>query len=254
MFLKEKLDIALARINTPDFIADDPVQFPRRFSQQDDIEIVALLVSHISWGKRAMILKDANKLLSLLNNDPAAYVRNGDFNNISPEQNIHRTFFGSDLLYFLRGLKRIYDRYTTLESFAVDKKIALSELPSWKLAEALNSEMEEANLGIGQSIRCLPKNLEATALKRLNMALRWLVRNDGIVDLGVWNVIKPSQLFIPLDVHVGNVSRELGLITRKANDLKTVVELTSKLAEFDPEDPVKYDFALFGLGVNPDLK
>ena len=115
--------------------------------------------------------------------------------------------------------------------------------------EALNAELAAANGGIADS-RCLPLNLESTALKRVNMALRWLVRDDGIVDMGVWKALKPSQLYIPLDVHVGNVSRELGLLQRKANDRRSVLELTEKLRKFNPEDPIVYDYALFGIGVS----
>lgn len=249
-FLKDTLDEAAGRINVKDFIADDPVQFPHRFRRQDDIEIVSVLISHISWGRRSMILRDSERMLALMGDSPADFVRDGDFSHIDPSGNIHRTFFGSDLIYFLKGLNRIYSRFQTLESFAAEKRINERDLPAWTLAAELNREMELANGNCPKSIRCLPGNLDSTALKRLNMALRWLVRDDGIVDLGIWKVLKPNQLYIPLDVHVGNVSRSLGLIDRKGNDRKTVVELTSRLAEFDPADPVRYDFALFGLGVS----
>ena len=123
-----------------------------------------------------------------------------------------------------------------------------SQAPAWTLAQGLNAALAEANDGVHDP-RCLPQNLTATALKRLNMALRWLVRDDGIVDLGVWKALKPSQLFIPLDVHAGNVSRQLGLLTRKSNDRRAVVELTDTLRSFRPDDPVVYDYALFGLGI-----
>lgn len=253
MVLKNILEEVTARINVPEFIIADPVQYPRRFSRQEDIEIVSLLVSHISWGKREMILRDAARLLDIMDNSPFSFVAEGDFSAIDPERNIHRTFFGRDLIYFLNGLRRIYKEYGTLENFARKMEIGSSQCPSWKLAESLNRMMSESNAGSFQSIRCLPGNLETTALKRLNMALRWLVRDDGIVDMGIWKVLTPSQLFIPLDVHVGNVGRSLGLIQRKSDDRRTVMELTSRLAEFDAADPVKYDFALFGLGVAGEL-
>jgi uncharacterized protein (TIGR02757 family) len=112
----------------------------------------------------------------------------------------------------------------------------------------MNETLAEANNGHRDS-RCLPLNLETTALKRINMALRWLVRKDGIVDLGVWDILSPSQLFIPLDVHVGNTARELGLINRRANDRRTTIELTQVLRQFNPDDPVIYDYALFGMGL-----
>ena len=127
--------------------------------------------------------------------------------------------------------------------------MAKAEFPSWHLVEHMNNALREANGGVDDS-RCLPLNLRTTALKRVNMALRWLVRDDGIVDLGVWKgVVDKSQLFIPLDVHVGNTARELGLIDRRANDRRTVVELTAILRRFRPDDPVFYDYALFGIGI-----
>ncbi len=247
--IKPKLDEAVQRINRREFIKNDPVQFPHRFSSQADREIISLLTSHIAWGKRKMICRDCVRLLELLGNDPAAYVRDGDFGNIDPDANIHRTFFGRDLLYFLRGLHSIYKAYPTLEDYAGAIGMQHSELPSWHLVERMNREMADANAGYYRSERCLPGNLESTPLKRVNMALRWLVRDDGIVDMGVWKLIKPSQLFIPLDVHVANTSRSLALLERRSNDRKAVVELTDNLRQMDSNDPIKYDFALFGLGI-----
>ena len=126
--------------------------------------------------------------------------------------------------------------------------IGSAEAPAWKLVELINGYLREANGGLTDS-RCLPLNLDTTALKRVNMALRWLVRDDGIVDMGIWDVIKPSQLRIPMDVHVGNVSRQLRLLDRKANDRKAVELLTDRLKEFRPDDPTYYDYALFGIGM-----
>lgn len=247
--LKLRLDEAVERINRPEFIANDPVQFPHRFSSQADIEIAALLTSHIAWGNRRMICRDCERLLNMLENEPAKFISEGDFSKIDTEANVHRTFFGRDLLYFIRGLHSIYSRHSTLEEYAASIGIQHCELPSWELVKQMNNEFETANSGLHQSIRCLPGNLESTPLKRVNMALRWLVRNDGIVDMGIWKVLKPSQLFIPLDVHVANTSRSLGLLTRRSNDRKAVVELTSRLRQMNPDDPTIYDFALFGLGI-----
>lgn len=245
--LRDLLDTEAARINSPAFIADDPVQFPRRFSALPDIEIAALLSATLAWGNRRMICRDCEKLLTLMDNQPFSYLMDEGYEDLPPELNIHRTFFARNLRHYLRGLHRIYQRHGSLHEFARSEAIARSEAPAWKLVEGLNRELLEAN-GEPDS-RCLPLNLSTTALKRVNMALRWLVRDDGIVDLGVWDVIKPSQLFIPLDVHVGNVSRELGLISRKANDRKTVDHLTESLRRMRPDDPVIYDFALFGIGM-----
>ena len=247
MDIKELLDSEARRINHVDFIANDPVQFPRRFEHLQDIEIAALLSATIAWGNRKMICNNCNKMLALMDNQPYDYVMDKGYEEL-PDMNIHRTFFSKNLRYYLRGLNFIYSKYGSLHDFAKHMVISSSEFPSWKLVEEMNKVFTEANNGESDN-RCLPGNLQNTALKRINMALRWLVRDDGIVDMGVWNVIKPSQLFIPLDVHVGNVSRELGLLTRNANDRKATIELTEVLRKMRPEDPVWYDYALFGIGV-----
>ena len=247
MDIKELLDSEARRINHVDFIANDPVQFPRRFEHLQDIEIAALLSATIAWGNRKMICNNCNKMLALMDNQPYDYVMDKGYEEL-PNMNIHRTFFSKNLRYYLRGLNFIYSKYGSLHDFAKHMAISSSEFPSWKLVEEMNKVFTEANNGESDN-RCLPGNLQNTALKRINMALRWLVRDDGIVDMGVWNVIKPSQLFIPLDVHVGNVSRELGLLTRNANDRKARIELTEVLRRMRPEDPVWYDYALFGIGV-----
>lgn len=245
--LKQMLDFQARRINHPDFIGEDPVQFPRRFEALADIEIASLLSATIAWGNRKMICRNCKRMLGLMDNRPYNFVMDEGYEEL-PDMNIHRTFFAGNLKNYLRGLHLIYSRHGSIEAFARHLHIADSEFPSWVLAAGINSAIAEANDGKSDS-RCLPQNLESTALKRLNMALRWLVRDDGIVDLGVWKVIKPSQLFIPLDVHVANVSRQLGILTRKSNDKKAVVELTSKLREFNPLDPIIYDYALFGMGM-----
>lgn len=245
--LKELLDAEARRINHPDFISEDPVQFPRRFSEKRDIEIAALLSSTIAWGKRSMICRDADKMLQLMDNEPYRYVMDKGYEDL-PDCNIHRTFFAKNLRHYLRGLHSIYSQYPSLEDFAADALKGVEHHAAWHLAEAINARLSAANGGTGDC-RCLPLSIEKSALKRFNMALRWLVRDDGIVDMGIWSAVKPSQLYIPLDVHVGNISRQLGLLTRKANDRVAVEELTAKLREFNPDDPALYDFALFGIGV-----
>ena len=215
--LKELLDRETARINTPEFIVNDPVQFPRRFSALPDIEIAALLSATIAWGNRKMICNNCQKML--------------------------------DLMYLLRGLRRIYKSHGSLNEFATANHVGDSEEPAWRLVELMQQELAAAN-GDTYDSRCLPTNLKNTALKRINMALRWFVRDDGIVDMGVWTAIKPSQLFIPLDVHVGDTARQLGMTTRHANDKKTVLEITNLLRQLRPNDPIIYDFALFGYSMN----
>lgn len=249
--LKDLLDTEAARINSPSFIDEDPVQFPRRFSSLQDIEIASLLASTIAWGNRRMICRDADKMFALMDHQPYKYVMDEGYEDLTDADNIHRTFFNRHLKYYLRGLRKIYSRHDSLQEFARSLDIASSPLPAWTLVEGINGVLAEANTPPDSETasRCLPQNLKTTALKRINMALRWLVRNDGIVDLGVWDVIKPSQLFIPLDVHVGRTSRELGLLTRSAADRRSVEELTERLRAFNPEDPVLYDYALFGIGM-----
>lgn len=243
----ELLDSEVQRINKPDFIERDPVQFPRRFESLQDIEIVSLLASMIAWGNRKMICRDIEKMLGLMDHQPYSYMMDKGYEELDPKLNIHRTFFASHFSHFLRGLRRIYRDYGSLDAFALAHKVGDEQAPAWKLVEKINSVLEAEN---GEACsRCLPLNLNQSALKRVNMALRWLVRDDGIVDMGVWSSIPKNKLYIPLDLHVGNVSRELGLLKRKANDRKSVEELTGILRQLRPEDPAIYDFALFGIGI-----
>lgn len=246
--LHDFLDREATRINNTSFINNDPVQFPRRFTALPDIEITALLAATIAWGKRKMICDNCNKILTIMGNSPAAYLASGDYEDLCDDLNLHRTFFARDFKHMMRGLHRIYAKHGSLHDFATANHVGNHPTPAWYLVELMQQEFMEANGGCTNS-RCLPTNLNATALKRVNMALRWLVRQDGIVDLGVWHAIKPSQLFIPLDVHVGDTARTLGLINRKANDKKTVLQLTDILRLMRPSDPVIYDYALFGIGI-----
>lgn len=236
------------RINSTEFIANDPVQFPRRFSAVQDIEIVALLCSAIAWGNRRMICNNCEKMLGMMDYAPYNYLMDRAFEELNPATNIHRTFFARNLQNYMRGLFAIYSLHRSLNDFAKAIHISSSETPAWELARAVGAEIAHANNETPDS-RCLPNNLDATALKRLNMALRWLVRNDGIVDMGVWDAITPAQLFIPLDVHVGNTARDLGLLNRRANDRTSTILLTETLRQICPEDPILLDFALFGLGI-----
>lgn len=243
----ELLESEAGRINSTGFIEEDPVQFPRRYSSLPDIEITALLCSAIAWGNRKMICRNCDRMLAYMGHDPYRYLMDEAYEDL-PDGNIHRTFFAADFRHFMRGLHRIYAAHRSLNDFAAHHHVASHELPAWRLTELINAELAAANGGCGNS-RCLPLNLRTTALKRMNMALRWLVRNDGIVDMGVWNALTPAQLYIPLDVHVGNTARELGLVTRRANDRTTVVDLTAKLRTLRPDDPVVFDYALFGIGI-----
>lgn len=243
--LKELLDRAAEAIHTPEFVNDDPVQFARRFSKKADCEVVALLTAHLAWGNRKMICRDCERLLGMMDGEPARWVREGEFRGVADGVNIHRTFFGRNLKHFCGGLQRVLQKHGTVDDFCASNHCG----DAWQLAAALNRQMEEAS-GMTDA-RCLPLNLDHTALKRLNMALRWLVRKDGdVVDMGLWESLNSGQLYIPLDVHVGNTSRALGLTRRKGNDRKTCEEITGALRKMRPHDPVYYDFALFGLGVS----
>ena len=243
--IKEYLDNETIRINTTSFIASDPVQFPRRYKRLEDIEITAFLTSQIAWGNRTMILKSCERMLSKMGESPYDFVMNEDYKMFGTA-NIHRTFFEQDLTYLLRGFRRILLNFGSIKDFLMTKPQLNT---AWDITGALRSEIIKANDN-QQNSKCFSANYEKSALKRVNLALRWLVRDDGIVDLGVWNFLKSSQLYIPLDIHVGNTARKLGLLQRTINDRKAVEQLTDKLREFCPEDPVKYDFALFGIGID----
>ncbi len=247
--LKYLLDSLVERFNVPSFADNDPLGFPRRFSDKRDIEISAMVTSTISWGKRAMILNNAQKIHDIMDNQPYKFILEGDIDAIG-EGNIHRTFFGCHLRYLLRGLRELYVRYGSLEDFAHSVGCAASEAPAWLLAEKLGKFIADANVldPLEGPSRCLPDNVSGSALKRFNMMLRWLVRNDGKADIGCWEVLTPAQLFIPLDVHSGNTGRQLGLLNRKANDRRAAVELTESLRILNPQDPTIYDFALFSVG------
>jgi uncharacterized protein (TIGR02757 family) len=244
--LFEFLEAKYEQYNRPDFIETDPISVPHRFTRKEDIEIAAFLTAAISWGNRISIVKDANTLLGMMDEDPYEFILNSS--PVEAERCnsfYHRTFNGTDCIYFLKSLKNIYLHHGGLESLflPVDTngiKAALCRFRSTflEIDHPRRSEKHIADPDKGASA------------KRLLMFLRWMVRNDNRgVDFGLWKKISPSELMCPLDVHSGNVARKLGLLKRKQNDWKAVEELTGNLRQFDPEDPVKYDFALFGLGV-----
>lgn len=252
--IKAQLDALVQKYNVPSFADSDPVRFPRAYSSQADIEISALLTSTIAWGNRTMILHDAERLHTMLQGEPAHFVLCGDIESVG-DGNIHRTFFGRHLRYYLRGLRRLYAKYGTLECFAAAIGAPREAAPAWAVAKALRKLLVDANAGYSTDdcSRCLPANVEKTALKRFNMALRWLVRSDGIVDIGCWSILKPSQLYIPLDVHSAGTARALGLLRRRSNDRAAVEELTAQLRRYNADDPTVYDFALFGAGIVGEL-
>ncbi|MDR1500449.1 MAG: TIGR02757 family protein, partial [Tannerellaceae bacterium] len=231
------------RYNTCAFVADDPVQFPRRFSDARDIEIAAFLVSTIAWGNRKQIINSCRKMLfSVMEGRPYDFIMGEGWRDIDPSMNIHRTFFGRDLIYMCRGFFAVYKRGSFEDLFR--------QRDVWDgimcLRETFFSANGEYTKHISQSKGSAYK--DGSACKRINLMLRWLCRDDGMVDLGIWKALRPSELMIPLDVHVARTGRELGLIERKQNDRITVEQLTARLREYCAEDPIKYDFALFGVG------
>ena len=237
--LKQKLDLIYQKINRPEFIPHDPVKFPHRYSPGPDQEIAAFLAATIAWGRRDLILKSGEKMFALLGKSPYAYVMEGNYRNLDGLC-IHRTFFGGDLKYFCRGLRAYFKRYSSLEPL-------FAQAPDlWEGIGNFRDAMAGGNHGV--FTKHIANAASNSACKRLHLALRWLVRREGPVDLGVWTGISPSSLYIPLDLHVGRTARHLGLLEngRKANDRKAVTILTEKLKKFSSEDPVKYDFALFG--------
>lgn len=245
--LQEFLDEKAVFYNQPKFIESDPIQIPHLFSQKEDIEIAGFLVATIAWGNRKSIINNGNKLMDLMDHAPFDFVMNhSEKDLITLSHFVHRTFNGSDLGYFIRALKHMYSNHGGLEH--VFAKQAESET----LQKAIH-EFKKLFFSLPHLTRTekhVSDPLKNSAAKRINLYLRWMVRpNDTGVDFGIWKSLLPSQLSCPLDVHSGNVARKLGLLKRKQNDGKALFELDTSLRKMDPNDPVKYDFALFGLGV-----
>ncbi|WP_136465281.1 TIGR02757 family protein [Flagellimonas onchidii] len=245
--LKDFLDEKVAQYNHPSFLEGDPIQVPHRFSKKEDIEISGFLTATIAWGNRKSIINNAVRLMELLDNSPHDFVLNhseNDLDKLTPF--VHRTFNGTDLQYFVQSLKHIYLNYKGLEStFAkhqeegsLQTSISQFKLTFFELPHQTRTQKHVSD------------PLKGSAAKRINMFLRWMVRDNSTgVDFGIWKSLKPSQLSCPLDVHSGNVARKLKLLHRKQNDAKALLELDTNLRRLDATDPVKYDFALFGLGV-----
>ncbi len=242
--LRATLEHYVAQYNQPSFIEDDPISVPHQYERQGDIEIAGLWTALLSWGQRKTIIRKAGELMQLMDNAPADFVRDHTIRDRRRFENfVHRTFQYTDTLYFLTFLQKHFRRSDTLEDLfiAADLKQGLASFHDqfFALPEAPQRTRKH-----------VPTPVRKSSCKRLNMFLRWMVRRDKAgVDFGLWTRIQPAQLYIPLDVHVDRIARQLGLLTRKQTDWLAVEELTKRLRSFDPDDPVKYDFALFGLGV-----
>lgn len=245
--LKDFLDEKVVLYNNPKFIETDPIQIPHSFSVKEDIEIAAFLTATIAWGNRKMIINNAKKMMDLLGNSPYDFVLNHSESNLENLNNfVHRTFNGIDFQTFIIALKNVYQNYNGLESVFANHQNQKNQTESISNFKKVFFEIEH----LQRTTKHISDPLNNSAAKRLNMMLRWLVRHDNCgVDFGIWKNINPAHLSCPLDVHSGNVARKLGLLTRKQNDAKALVELDTNLRKLDKNDPTKYDFALFGLGV-----
>jgi len=249
--LKDYLDFKADQYNNPNFIESDPIQIPHRYKVKEDIEIAGFLAATIAWGNRKMIINSATKMMDAMGNNPYDFVMNATNNQIDAIDNIvHRTFNSEDFRYFVKSLRNIYEHHAGLEN-------VFSENNSINLQSRV-SEFKKIFFEIDHPLRTtkhISDPLKGSSSKRINMFLRWVTRNDGKgVDFGIWNTVSPSELSCPLDVHSGNVARALGILNRKQNDQKALIELDEVLRIFDSTDPVKYDFALFGLGVFEGIK
>lgn len=246
--LKDFLDEKVERFNQPAFIETDPIQVPRKFTIKEDIEISGFLTATIAWGNRTAIIKNAEMLMSIMENQPSDFVLNASNSEIQQlKKFVHRTFNGNDCIYFIQSLKNIYKNHDGLQSVF---ETGFQSASRQTVKSALENLFETFFELSGERTRKHISNVQkGSSGKRLNMFLRWMVRNDKSgVDFGIWEGIPASELMLPLDVHTGNVGRKLGILQRKSNDWKAVEEITKTLRKFDPADPIKYDFALFGLG------
>lgn len=246
--LKDFLDEKVAQYNQPGFIADDPISIPHAFKKKQDIEIAGLFAATLAWGQRKTIIRKCKELMAMLDNDPHNFVLNHSDEDLKPLLEFkHRTFNATDTLYFIESLKSFYQKHNSLED-------AFLVAPDEQTIE--NGLIGFHNIFFGlpdfpsRTKKHVATPIRKSTCKRLAMYLRWMVRADKKgVDFGIWKAIKPAQLVCPCDLHVDRVARKLKLIKRKQTDWQTVLELTDQLRKLDPKDPVKYDFALFGLGI-----
>lgn len=246
--LKNFLDEKFEKYNHPSFIDSDPVQIPHLFSGTEDIEISAFLTSTIAWGKREMIIKNATMLCEKMNFTPYDFIINAGTKDFEKFRNFkHRTFNGDDCIFFLKSLQKIYINHNGLKQIFENAYLKTGKIEDaiFQFRQLFFSPAHPSRTE--KHISDITKN---SAAKRINLFLRWMIRKDKCnIDFGLWDKIPSSKLYLPLDVHAGNVSRKLGLLHRNQNDWKAVLEITEALRKFDENDPVKYDYALFGLGI-----
>ena len=252
--LKRLLDAKVLKYNTPEFISDDPICIPHQFSKKQDIEIMGFFAATLAWGQRKTIINKCNELIQLMDNSPHEFILHHKEKDLKRFLNFrHRTFQPTDALYFIAFFKEYYSKHDSLER-VFSRFIHPDDEHVQKGLEGFNKlffSLEDVPNRTRKHVSSPAKN---STCKRLNMFLRWMVRDDKKgVDFGIWKSIKPAQLLCPLDVHVNRVARKLGLIQQKTTGWKAVLELTNNLKELDKNDPVKYDFALFGIGVTEKI-
>jgi len=248
--LKAHFDAQVERFNSPSFIDKDPISIPHQFSLQQDIEIIGFWVAMLSWGQRITIINKSMQLVEMMGGSPYDFIMNHQEQDLQPFTEFkHRTFNGDDTLYFIHFFRKFYAKHESLEkAFTKHRKSDKHQM------EEMLTGFNELFFDDPYSLRRTQKHVASPArkstCKRLNMFMRWMVRNDNKgVDFGLWSDIPMSALKIPLDVHVERVARYYGLLTRKQRDWKAVLEITEHLQKLDPEDPAKYDYALFGEGI-----
>ena len=246
--LREYLDFKACQYETIDFIKNDPIQIPHHYKKKEDIEICALFVATIAWGNRSSIIKSGEKLMKIWGDSPFEFIQN--YESGRSTHFVHRTFNSIDFDFFCRSLKNIYTQGGLESAFGLkdnQSKRLMNRIINFR-CQFLSTDHEK------RSEKHLSNPSKNSACKRLVMFLRWMVRDSKKgVDFGLWKNISADELYIPLDVHTGNIARKLKLIKRKQNDWKTNEELIHSMRKFDPNDPAKYDFALFGIGVNKEL-
>lgn len=247
--IKALLDDRVEKYNQPAFVPNDPVSIPHRFSKKQDIEISGFFAAILAWGQRKTIINNCLKLMDLMDNAPHEFILHHQEQDLQRLLSFkHRTFNDTDLLYLIYFFQQYYRQHSTLETaFTGEQNKYTTQKERLENFHNLVFSLEDAPQRTRKHIATPARK---SACKRLNMYLRWMVRRDnGGVDFGLWNTMQMSDLVCPCDVHVERVARRLGLITRKGMDWETAAELTAHLKAFDPNDPVKYDYALFGLGI-----
>ncbi len=244
------LEEAVDKYNRPDFIESDPIQIPHEYTKKQDIEITAFWTSMLAWGQRKTIINKSRELFSLMDNSPHDFILNHKETELKPFESFkHRTFQPIDCLYFIHFLKSYYQQYDSLETaFHMHQKEKDSDVGNMLIG--FHELFFDSELAPQRTRKHIATPARKSTCKRLNMFLRWMVRKDDKgVDFGLWDNIPTSMLLMPLDVHVRRVAMKLKLLQRSQNDFKAVLELTDALRSIDSDDPVRFDFALFGLGL-----